>query len=207
VPYDEYLSDPLKPVPYRPRPIPSSGEGAERGWDEWLVGDQREASGRPDVLTYATPPLAAPVKIAGAPQVRLIASTSGTDSDWVVKLIDVYPDEVGRQVELGGYQLMIAADIFRGRYRESFETPKALLPDQPLEYRFALPTANHVFLPGHRIMVQVQSSWFPLYDRNPQTFVPSILTARTGDYHRAVQRVHHSPEADSLVELPVVVTR
>ena len=114
--------------------------------------------------------------------VNLVASTSGTDSDWVVKLIDVYPDEVPSQPEMGGYQLAVAMDIFRGRYRESFETPKAIAPNKPLPYRFALPTANHVFLPGHRIMVQVQSSWFPLYDRNPQTFVANIFFAKPADY-------------------------
>ena len=133
-----------------------------------------------------------------------MASTSGTDSDWVVKLIDLYPDEVVPNPALGGYQLMVSADIFRGRYRESLETPKAIAPDQALLYRFALPTANHVFLPGHRIMVQVQSSWFPLYDRNPQTFVPSIFWAKPGDYRRAVQRIYHTRAQASLVELPLV---
>ena len=129
--------------------------------------------------------LTAPVKISGQPIANLIASTSGTDSDWVVKVIDFYPDEVAGQAAMGGYQLMISADIFRGRYRESLETPKPIAPDQPLLYRFALPTANHVFLAGHRIMVQIQSSWFPLYDRNPQTFVPNIFWAQPGDYRKA----------------------
>jgi hypothetical protein len=132
--------------------------------------------------------------------VNLTASTSGTDSDWVVKVIDVYPDEVAGQEKLGGYQLMVSADIFRGRYRESLETPKAIEAGQPLLYRFALPAANHVFLPGHKIMVQVQSSWFPLYDRNPQTFVPNIFWAKPEDYKKAVQRIFGS----SYVELPVV---
>jgi predicted acyl esterase len=145
------------------------------------------------------------VKISGEPIVNLTASTSGTDSDWVVKLIDVYPDEVAAQPEMGGYQLMVSGDIFRGRYRESFETPQAIPADSALPYRFALPTANHVFLPGHRIMVQVQSSWFPLYDRNPQTFVPSIFDAKPGDYRKATQRVYHAPGQASFVELPVVV--
>jgi uncharacterized protein len=122
----------------------------------------------------------------------------------VVKLIDVYPDEVAGQAELGGYQLMVAADIFRGRYRESLETAKAVPPGEALPYRFALPTAHHVFLPRHRIMVQVQSSWFPLYDRNPQTFVPNIFWARPQDYAKATQRDFHEPGRMSLVELPVV---
>ena len=148
--------------------------------------------------------LKTPVKISGEPIANLIASTSGTDADWVVKLIDVYPDEVAAQPAMGGYQLMVAADIFRGRYRESFETPKAIAAGQPLPYRFALPTANHVFLPGHQIMVQVQSSWFPLYDRNPQTFVPSIFWAKPEDYRKAVQRVYHAPGQASSVELPIV---
>ena len=135
-----------------------------------------------------------------------MASTSGTDADWVVKLIDVYPDEVAAHAELGGYQLMVSADIFRGRYRESFETAKAIQADRPLLYRFALPTANHVFLPGHRIMVQIQSSWFPLYDRNPQSFVANIFWARPEAYRKAVQRVYHAPGQASFVELPLVVT-
>jgi predicted acyl esterase len=125
----------------------------------------------------------------------------------VVKLIDVYPDEVAGQAPLGGYQLMVSADIFRGRYREGFETAKAITPDAPLQYRFALPTANHVFLPGHRIMVQIQSSWFPLYDRNPQSFVPNIFWAKPEDYRRAVQRIYHAPDKASAVELPVVEMR
>jgi uncharacterized protein len=194
--FDEYVSDPAKPVPFRARPIDEKGAG----WARWLVDDQREASGRPDVLVFVSNVLTEPVKISGRPVANLVASTSGTDSDWVVKVIDVYPDEVAGQPEMGGYQLMISADIFRGRYRESLETPKAIASDTPLVYRWALPTANHVFQPGHRIMVQVQSSWFPLYDRNPQTFVPNIFWAKPGDYRKATQRIYHT----SFVELPVV---
>ena len=201
--FDEYVSDPAKPVPYRARPSQPVGYSGRLTWPQWLVDDQREASGRPDVITFASDVLKEPVKISGQPVVNLIASTSGTDSDWVVKLIDVYPDEVPDQEEMGGYELMISADIFRGRYRESLETPKPIAADRPLLYRWTLPTANHVFLPGHRIMVQVQSSWFPLYDRNPQTFVPNIFWAKQGDYKKAVQRVFHSPEQSSFVELPV----
>ena len=144
------------------------------------------------------------MKISGEPIANLIASTSGTDADWVVKLIDVYPDEVAADAKMGGYQLMIAADIFRGRYRESFETAKAITPNTPLPYRFALPNANHVFLPGHRIMVQVQSSWFPLYDRNPQTFVRNIFWAKPDHYQKATQRIYHTPDRSSFVELPLV---
>jgi hypothetical protein len=202
--FEEYVSDPAKPVPFRARPIQPMGYEGGLTWPEWLVDDQREASGRPDVVAFVSDVLTAPVKIAGEPVANLVVSTSGTDSDWVVKLIDVYPDEVAGQPAMGGYQLMVSADIFRGRYRESFEKPAPLAPDQPLLYRFALPTANHVFLPGHRIMVQVQSSWFPLYDRNPQTFVPSIFWAKPGDFRKAVQRVYHAPDRASFVELPLV---
>jgi len=204
--FDEYVSDPAKPVPYRPRPIPPSSHDGNQGWSRWLVDDQREASGRPDVLAFVSQVLTAPVKISGKPTANLVASTSGTDADWVVKLIDAYPDEVAGEPAMGGYQLMISADIFRGRYRESLETPRPLTPDEPLVYRFALPTANHVFRPGHRIMVQVQSSWFPLYDRNPQTFVPSIFWAKPEDFRKAVQRIHHAPGGASFVELPLVTT-
>jgi len=205
--FDEYVSDPAKPVPYRARPSQPVGYGGRFTWPQWLVDDQREASGRPDVLAFTSDVLKEPVKISGQPVVNLVASTSGTDSDWVVKVIDVYPDEVATQEEMGGYQLMVSADIFRGRYRESLETAKAITPDKPLVYKWTLPTANHVFLPGHRIMVQVQSSWFPLYDRNPQTFVPNIFWAKPGDYKRATQRVFHSSDQASFIELPVVETR
>ena len=203
-PYEEYTSDPAKPVPFRARPIQPVGYDNGLTWPEWLVDDQREASGRTDVLVFVSDTLTEPVKISGEPIANLIASTSGTDSDWVVKLIDVYPDEVADQPAMGGYQLMVSADIFRGRYHESLETATPIEPNQPLLYRFALPTANHVFLPGHRIMVQVQSSWFPLYDRNPQTFVPSIFWAEPGDFQKAVQRIHHAPGRESFIELPLV---
>jgi putative CocE/NonD family hydrolase len=204
--FDEYISDPAKPVPYRARPIQPMGYSAGMTWSEWLVDDQREQSGRPDVAVFVSDTLNAPVKISGQPIANLVASTSGTDSDWVVKLIDVYPDEVAGQAALGGYQLMISADIFRGRYRESLEQAKPIAANQPLLYRYALPTANHVFLPGHRIMVQIQSSWFPLYDRNPQTFVPNIFWAKPGDFQKATQRVYHAPGHASFIELPVVTT-
>jgi putative CocE/NonD family hydrolase len=202
--YDEYVSDPAKPVPFRARPSQPVGYSGRLTWPEWLVDDQREASGRPDVAVFTSEVLTEPVKISGQPMANLVASTSGTDSDWVVKLIDVYPDEVAGDEEMGGYQLMVSADIFRGRYRESLENPKAISADKPLLFRFALPTADHVFLPGHRIMVQVQSSWFPLYDRNPQTFVPSIFWAKPENYRKAVQRVYHTPGQESFIELPLV---
>jgi putative CocE/NonD family hydrolase len=202
--FDEYVSDPAKPVPFRARPIQPVGYVAPLSWVRWLVDDQREFSGRPDVLTFASEVLKDPIKISGEPMANLIAATTGTDADWVVKLIDVYPDEVAGQPELGGYQLPIAMDIFRGRYRDSLSQPKAITPNTPLLYRFALPNANHVFLPGHRIMVQVQSSWFPLYDRNPQTFVPNIFFATAGDYKKATDRIYHEASHASFVELPIV---
>ncbi len=202
--YDEYVSDPAHPVPYRARPIQPMGYDVGQTWSQWLVDDQREASGRTDVLSYVSDVLTTPLKISGVPEVNLVASTSGSDSDWVVKLIDVYPDQVADQPEMGGYQLAVAMDIFRGRYREGFAEGKPIAANQPLPYRFALPAANHVFLPGHRIMVQVQSSWFPLYDRNPQTFVPNIFLAKPADYVKATQRVYHAPARASFIALPVV---
>ncbi|MDE2315409.1 MAG: CocE/NonD family hydrolase [Xanthomonadaceae bacterium] len=202
--YDEYVSDPAHPVPFRARPIQPIGYDHGLTWSQWLVDDQREASGRTDVLSYETAPLTAPLTITGVPVVHLVASTSGTDSDWVVKLIDVYPDQVAEQPEMGGYQLAVSMDILRGRYRTGWDNPEALTPNKPLAYRFDLPAANHVFLPGHRIMVQVQSSWFPLYDRNPQTFVPNIFFAKPADYVKTTQRVYHAPGEASYIALPVV---
>jgi putative CocE/NonD family hydrolase len=173
-------------------------------WQQWLTDDQREASGRTDVATFTSAVLTQPLTISGQPVIHLIASTTGTDSDWVVKLIDVYPDEVAAQPEMGGYQLAIGMDVIRGRYREGFVTPKPIEANAPLSYQFSLPPANHVFLPGHRLMVQVQSSWFPLYDRNPQTFVPNIFLAKPEDYRSATQRIYHSAAAASYIALPVV---
>jgi putative CocE/NonD family hydrolase len=198
--FEEYVSDPARPVPFRARPSQPVGYDNGMTWSQWLVDDQREASGRPDVAVFTSEVLREPMKIGGQPIVNLMASTTGTDSDWVVKVIDVYPDEVAGNPAMGGYQLMISADIFRGRYRESLENPKPIAAGQPLLYKFALPAANHVFLPGHRLMVQVQSSWFPLYDRNPQTFVRSIFWAKPEDYKKATQRVYST----SFVELPLI---
>ena len=199
--YDEYVSDPAKPVPYAPRPVHFADSS---GWQRWLLNDQRFVADRTDVLLYVSEPLKAPLHIGGEPQVNLLASTSGTDSDWVVKLIDVYPDEVPSDPPMSGYQLPIGMDIFRGRYRDSLERPSAIPANKIQQYRFALPMVNHVFLPGHRIMVQVQSSWFPLYDRNPQTFVDNIFLARRADYRKATQRVFHAPQAATFIDLPVV---
>jgi putative CocE/NonD family hydrolase len=199
--YDEYVSDPAKPVPYRPRPVnPADGDG----WRTWLVTDQRFVDGRQDVLTYVTEPLTTAVRVSGVPEVHLFASTSGTDSDWVVKLIDVYPGTYPSQAGLGGYELPVSLDIFRGRYRTSFEKPEALSANQPLLFKFGLPTVNHIFQPAHRIMVQVQSTLFPLYDRNPQTYVPNIFDAKSADFQKATQRIWHAGDTESYVDLPVV---
>ena len=200
---DSFVSDPAHPVPYRPRPV---GPMAGKGWQHWLTSDQREASTRSDVLTYTSAVLTEPLRIGGPPQVHLVASTSGTDSDWVVKLIDVYPDQVPTDPDMGGYQLGIAMDIFRGRYRTGFDKPQALTAGAALPYDFSLPNANHVFLPGHRVMVQIQSSWFPLYDRNPQTFVPNIFFASAGDYQAATQQVFRGAADGTVITLPVVKT-
>ncbi|HEX3662643.1 MAG TPA: CocE/NonD family hydrolase [Acidobacteriaceae bacterium] len=198
--YDQYVSNPATPVPYRARPVP----GAEtRTWPEWLVGDQRFASARSDVETYETPVLQEAVRVSGRPEVHLVASTSGTDSDWIVKVIDVYPQQDAEEPDMGGYELSLSMDIFRGRYRKSLSHPAALTPNQPLQYDFFLPAMDHVFLPGHRMMVQIQSSWFPLYDRNPQTFVPNIFHATAGDYKEATQRIYRTPEHETYISLPV----
>ena len=198
---DSYVSDPAKPVPYLPRPVHFTDSDR---WKTWLVTDQRSVADRTDVLTYQTPVLTAPVRISGAPVADLFAATTGTDSDWVVKLIDVLPDEVPSQPEMGGYQLAVSMDIFRGRYRQSFEHPSAIPSGQPERYRFTLPTTNHIFEPGHRIMLQIQSSWFPLYDRNPQTYVPNIFFAKPADYVKATQSVLRSRDYASAVWLPLV---
>ena len=204
--FDEYVSDPAKPVPFRARPSQPTGYVAPLSWVRWLVDDQREFSGRTDVLTFESEPLDKPLAISGEPVANLVAATTGTDVDWVVKLIDVYPDEVPGEPELGGYQLPVAMDILRGRYREGFTEAKPIKANVPLTYRYALPTTNHVFLPGHRLMVQVQSAWFPLYDRNPQTFVPNIFFAQPQDYRKSTERIYHAAGKASFVELPVVAS-
>jgi putative CocE/NonD family hydrolase len=202
--FESYVADPAKPVPYIPRPIHIGGEDGASSWQTWLLSDQRDVASRTDVLSFSSPVLTEALKISGEPIANLIASTTGSDGDFVVKLIDVYPDEVGREPQLGGYQLMVSADILRGRYRDSFSNPKPIPADQRQVFRFALPTANHVFLPGHRIMVQVQSSWFPLYDRNPQTYVNNIFFAKPGDYKKATIKIFDGGSAVSFVDLPVV---
>ena len=196
--FTEYVADPGKPVPYRSRPI-RPVYATDSTWSRWLTDDQRDVSTRPDVATFTSAPLTQPLTISGDVAATLLASTSGSDADWVVKLIDVYPPEVRAEPAMGGYELMISADIMRGRYREDVSTAKSIPSGQVLPYRVRMPAANHTFLPGHRIMVQVQSSWFPLYDRNPQTFVPEIANAPPAAYRAATQRIYGS----SYVELPM----
>jgi uncharacterized protein len=202
--FESYVADPAKPVPYIARPIHIGGEDGAASWQTWLVSDQRQVASRTDVLSFSTPVLTEALKISGEPIANLIAATTGSDGDFVVKLIDVYPDEVGREPRLGGYQLMVSADILRGRYRDSFSNPKPIPAGQRQVFRFALPTTNHVFLAGHRIMVQVQSSWFPLYDRNPQSYVENIFFAKPGDYKKATIKIFDGGSAVSFVDLPVV---
>lgn len=198
------MSDPAKPVPFVPRPVDM---GDRATWTTWLVKDQRFVDGRTDVLTYSSAPLTAPLSLAGVPVAHLFASTSGSDSDWVVKLIDVYPDQYPDDPKMAGYQLPIALTIFRGRYREGFDKPQALQVDAPLAYTFDLPNVNHVLKPGHRLMVQIQSSLFPLYDRNPQTFVDNIFFAQPSDYRKATQRIWATPQQASFIELPITAGR
>ena len=201
--FDAYIADPGKPVPYLPRPIHIEDDGAH-SWQTWLTSDQRDVASRTDVLSFSSAVLTAPLKISGEPVANLAASTTGTDGDFVVKLIDVYPEEMGRDAALGGYQLMVSADILRGRYRNDPAKPVAMPSDQRQTLKFSLPTANHVFLPGHRIMVQVQSSWFPLYDRNPQTYVKNIFFAKPADYRRATIKVFDAGPTGSFIDLPMV---
>jgi putative CocE/NonD family hydrolase len=198
---DSYVSDPAKPVPYLTPPIPEDGGNR---WSTWLVQDQRAVGTRTDVLSYETPVLDHPVRVEGAPFADLFEKTTGTDMDVVVKIIDVYPPTYAQQTDLAGYELPVSMDIFRGRYRSSFEKPEPIPAGKVEEYRFRLPTMNYVFEPGHRIMVQVQSSLFPLYDRNPQKFVPNIFFARPEDFLAETISVERGAEAPSAVLLPVV---
>jgi putative CocE/NonD family hydrolase len=199
---DTYVSDPAHPVPYRHRPIDMTyPEDHPGSWYTWLVEDQRFVDERPDVLTWQTEELAEDVTLAGQVTAKLFASTTGSDSDWIVKLIDVYPQQYPDDWKLSGYELMISDEIFRGRYHQSFEKPEALKPGEVTPFTIDLHTADHVFKKGHRIMVQVQSTWFPVYDRNPQTFVPNIFEAKESDYQKATQRIYRSKRFPSSVEI------
>lgn len=201
--FTEYVSDPAKPVPYRVRPIPPSFGGTGSTWRRWLVDDQRPFADRTDVLVFISETLTDPLTISGEVTATLFASTTGTDADWVVKFIDLYPNEVPAQPALGGFQFMLSGDILRGRYRESYETARPIPPGEVLPYRIVMPHVHHTFLSGHRILVQVQSSWFPVCDRNPQTFVDNIAWAKPEDFRKATHRIHHARDTASYVELPV----
>ncbi len=203
--FDSYVSDPANPVPYRPRPIEPTYYPRGSGWRDWLVEDQRFVHHRPDVLSWETETLTEDVTITGNVVAHLFASTTGSDSDWIVKLIDVYPEDYPKDYRMGGYQLMVANDVFRGRFRESFEHPKPIVPNRVLAYAIDLHHIDHRFLKGHKLMVQVQSTWFPVIDRNPQKFVPNIFKARDEDYVAATQRIFRSKASPSHLQVPVVV--
>ena len=201
--YDEYVADPAKPVPYRPRPIEATHDPRGSGWSTWQLEDQRFVTGRPDVLTWTTAPLDSDVTIAGDVVANLFAATSGTDADWVVKLIDAYPDVDSVAPKMSGYQLMVSGEVFRARFRNSFARPEPLVSNAVTPYRVGLHGQAYRFRRGHRIAVQVQSSWFPVIDRNPQTFVPNIFEARAEDFRPAAQRVYRSGAYASHLLLPV----
>ena len=205
--FDEFVSDPAHPVPYRQRPIQATYFPGGSKWSTWLVEDQRFVDDRTDVLSYETTPLAEDVTIAGEIKAHIFASTTGSDADWIVKLIDVYPEDNPSNWNLAGYQLMVSNEVFRGRYREGFEKPKAIEPNKVLEYTWSLHTQNYTFKKGHRIMVQVQSTWFPIIDRNPQTFVPNIFEAKEADFKAATHRVYRTSQYPSRVDVPVVRAR
>ena len=203
--FDSYVSDPAHPVPYRRRPVdvtyPPDHPG---GWDNWLVEDQRFVDNRPDDLTWQTEPLDEDVTLAGQVKAKLFAATTGSDTDWIVKLIDVYSEAEKENWKRSGYELMIAEEIFRGRYRQSYEKPEPIIPNRVTPFTIDLHTASHVFQKGHRIMVQVQSTWFPLYDRNPQKFVPNIFEAKESDFQKATQTIYRSAKHPSAVEIMVL---
>jgi hypothetical protein len=203
--FDAYVSDPAHPVPYRHRPVDMTYPQDHPGsWYTWLVEDQRFVDNRPDVLTWQTEELKEDVTLAGQVTAKLFASTTGSDADWVVKLIDVYPERYPQDWKLSGFELMIADEIFRGRFRNSFEKPEPIRPGEVTPFTIDLHSANHVFKKGHRIMVQVQSTWFPLYDRNPQKFVPNIFEAKESDYQKATQHIYRSNSFASRVEISVL---
>ncbi len=203
-PFDQYISDPAHPVPYRLRPIEQTYDPRGSRWRTWETEDQRFVTNRPDVVSWVSEPLVEDLLIAGDVTARLLASTTGRDADWVVKLIDVFPDSMPDNWQLGGYQLMVAHEIMRGRYRKSFSQPEPLPPNRPLLFTVDLHQQSHTFRRGHRIMVQVQSTWFPVYDRNPQTWVPNIFEATASDFKTQTHRIWHTPKLASRIELTTI---
>ncbi len=200
--FDSYISDPADPVPYRHRPIRAAYSSGS-GWSTWLLEDQRFVQGRSDVLTWSTPPLMEDLTVSGDIVANLFASTTGTDSDWIVKLIDALPDKYPQDPKLEGYELIISDEVFRGRFYRNFEHPAPLVPNEVVPFTVDLHTNDHVFLKGHRVLVQVQSTWFPLIDRNPQTYMPNIFTATAADYQKATQKIYRSRRFPSNIEIPV----
>jgi putative CocE/NonD family hydrolase len=194
-------------VPYRKRPVEATYDPKGSSWYTWLAQDQRFLGDRKDVLSWQSAPLTESLTISGDMIAHLFASTTGTDSDWVVKLIDVYPADNPAEPQMAGYQLMVAGEIFRGRYRRSFERPEAIVAGQVNEYTIDMRGNDHCFLPGHRVMVQVQSSWFPLYDRNPQKFIENIFLANESDYQAATQRIYRSPQYASHISVTVATSK
>lgn len=200
---DIYISDPAHPVPYRTRPVESTyGPGSR--WYTWLTEDQRFIHNRPDVLSWETEILQEDITVAGEINAQLFASTTGSDADWVVKLIDVFPAQYPKDPMMGGYQLMVANDVFRGRFRKSFEHPEPIQSNKVESYTIDLHNLNHVFKRGHKIMVQVQSTWFPIIDRNPQKFVPNIFEAIEEDFQKATHSVYRSAQFPSHIKLSVI---
>ena len=202
--FDSYVSDPAHPVPYRPRPIEPTYYKKGSGWYTWLLEDQRFVQNRPDVLSWETEPLTEDVVVAGDVTAKLFASTTGQDADWIVKLIDVYPEDYPSDFKLGGYELMVSNDVFRGRFHRSFERPVPLVPNAVTPLTVDLHTQSYRFLKGHNIMVQVQSTWFPIIDRNPQTWVPNIFLAKASDYRAQTHRIWRTPRQASRVEIQTV---
>jgi uncharacterized protein len=203
-PFDQYISDPAHPVPYRLRPVEQTYDPRGSRWRTWETEDQRFVTDRPDVVSWISEPLTEDMLIAGDVTARLVASTSGRDADWAVKLIDVFPDSIPGNWQLGGYELMVAHEIMRGRYRKSFSRPGPLAPNTPLNFTVDLHQQSHQFRKGHRIMVQIQSTWFPIYDRNPQTWVPNIFQAKASDFKAQAHRIWHTPKHPSRIEVSVV---
>jgi hypothetical protein len=203
--FDDYVSDPGKPVPYTAEITPIEGH-------VFMVEDQRFVSSRPDVLVYETEPLTEDLTIAGPVDVSMNVATTGTDGDWAVKLIDVYPGDAPdpkpnpRNVRMGGFQMLLAGDILRAKFRNSMSTPEPMVPNQPARLQFTLGDKYHTFLKRHRVMVQIQSSWFPIFDRNPQTFV-DIYHAKDSDYQKAEHKVFRSASLPSFLTLPVLDRR
>jgi putative CocE/NonD family hydrolase len=201
--FDSYVSDTAKPVPYRARPVEETyGPGSR--WFPWLTEDQRFVQNRPDVLSWETDTLTEDITVTGNPLAKIFAATTGTDADWIVKLIDVYPQQYKKELKMSGYELMIADDVFRGRFRKSFEKPEPMIPNKEELYTIDLHGVDHVFKKGHRIMVQLQSTWFPIIDRNPQKYVPNIFKATEADYQKATEMIYHTAGAASCISLPVV---